>query len=181
MRIKTSNLSDEACFLAFWNAALVYQRENKLPLWPDYPATKIREEVQHGLHFSVFNPNDDLVGYFSVVLSDPVIWAGDEKGDAIYIHRMCVNPAVKGGRLAQYVLAWACGYAAAKKRKYVRMDTWGDNLRLVDYYTSCGFRHIRTRNLGDVPELPPHYNNAVLALFQNEIEVAEHSGGTLGR
>ena len=160
---------------------MVYQRDNNLPLWPDYPAEKIREEIQNGLHLSAYNPNDILVGYFSVALTDPLIWGEDEKGDAIYIHRMCVNPAAKGGRLAQVVLAWACGYATAMKRIYVRMDSWGDNRRLVDYYTSCGFKYIRTRHLGDVPELPSNYSNSKLAMFQNDIVGAEHGGGTLRR
>jgi hypothetical protein len=49
----------------------------------------------------------------------------------------------------------------------------GGNRRLVDYYISCGFKHIRNRHLGDVPELPTHYSNIELAMFQNDIEGAE--------
>jgi hypothetical protein len=106
MRIKRSNLADEPCFQAFWTAALSYQEKAGAPLWSAYPLTKIREEVCNGLHFSVLRPDDFLVGYFSVALSDPVIWDADEKGDAIYVHRMCVSPEARGCRLAQYVLAW---------------------------------------------------------------------------
>jgi len=101
MRIRRSNLADEICFQAFWTAALSYPETAGAPRWPAYPSTKIREEVRNGLHFSVFRPDDLLVGYFSVALSDPVIWDADENGDAIYVHRMCVNPEAKGYRLAQ--------------------------------------------------------------------------------
>jgi hypothetical protein len=49
------------------------------------------------------------------------------------------------------------------------MDTWGDNQRLVNYYVACGFQHIGNRQLGVVPDLPAHYNNANLALFENPV------------
>jgi ribosomal protein S18 acetylase RimI-like enzyme len=82
---------------------------------------------------------------------------------------MCVDPSAKGKRFAAYVLSWACGYAAAAGKKYVRMDTWKENPGLIDYYISCGFRRTGSRQLRAVPNLPPHYSHLHLALFQNEI------------
>jgi hypothetical protein len=72
--------------------------------------------------------------------------------------------------LASAILTWAYGFAAGAERKFVRMDTWGDNPRLVKYYVACGFRHIGNRQLGLVPDLLPHYNNLNLALFENPID-----------
>jgi hypothetical protein len=71
---------------------------------------------------------------------------------------------------AAAVLAWANGYAAALKRRFIRMVAWENNQRLVQYYVACGFRHVRNRQIGLVPELPAHYQNASLALFENEIQ-----------
>jgi hypothetical protein len=83
---------------------------------------------------------------------------------------MCVNPLRKGSNLAQSVLAWSHGYASSLGRKFIRMDTWADNQRLVSYYVGCGFHYIGDRKLGDVVGLPPHYSNTRLALFQNIVD-----------
>lgn len=169
MKICPSAASSNNQFRDFWNAAVSYQASKQLPLWPPYPEQKIKDEIHAGLHFSAFTPDDMLAGYFSLALSDELIWGEKERGDAIYIHRMCVNPNQKGNHLTASVLSWANGYALSIGRKFVRMDTWGDNQRLVDYYVACGFRHIENRRLGVVPGLSPHYHNTNLALFENAV------------
>ena len=169
MKIRRSQPSHVPQFRDFWDAARVYQKAANLPLWLEYPEARTNAEIEAGLHFSAFLPDDTLAGFFSVALSDPLIWEAKEKGDAIYIHRMCINPACKGHRLAAWVLAWACDFAGDSGRQFVRMDTWADNPRLVDYYAACGFRLAGEHQIvGEVPGLPPHYKNVKLALFENE-------------
>ena len=170
MKIQPSTAASENKFREFWSAAIAYQVAKQLPLWSPYPEQKIKDEIQAGLHFSVFTPDDVMAGFFSLALSDALIWGEKERGDAIYIHRMCVNPDRKGSNLTTTVLSWAYGYAAGAGRKFIRMDTWGDNQRLVNYYIACGFRHIGNRQLGASPELPSHYNNISLAYFENAVD-----------
>jgi ribosomal protein S18 acetylase RimI-like enzyme len=169
MLIKRSAASDEGRFLEFWNRALAAQRASGFPLWPEFPAEMTRREIRDGGHFSAHDPNGLLVGYFSLAMTDPVIWAAEERGDAVYIHRMCVNPEAKGNHFARHVLSWACGYAARAGRQYVRMDTWRDNPRLVEYYASCGFRRFADRHVRGDHRLPAHYADIHLTLFQNEL------------
>jgi ribosomal protein S18 acetylase RimI-like enzyme len=169
MTIRPSSMFSESKFRDFWAAALAYQKREGLQIWPAYPEKALREEIEARRHFSAFTPEGVLAGYFSLALSDVEIWSEKEKGDAIYIHRMCVNPECKGSRLAAWALAWAHGYAAGCGRKYVRMDTWGDNPRLIGYYVACGFRQAGNRQMGGVRDLSPHYQNAYLALFENEV------------
>jgi len=169
MNIHHSNISSEPKFREFWAAAIAYQNSKGLQLWPAYPEKKIKGEIETGLHFSAFMPDGVLAGFFSLALCDAEIWEDKEQGDAIYIHRMCVNPACKGNRLAAWFLTWAQGYAEGCGRKYVRMDTWGDNPRLIRYYVECGFRQAGNRQMSAVRDLSPHYQNAYLALFENEV------------
>jgi len=175
MKILPSAASSNDQFRDFWNGALAYQTLKHLPLWPPYPEQQVKEDIRAGLHFSAFTPDGVLAGYFSLTLSDKSIWDEKEQGDAIYIHRMCVNPERKGNNLAASVLSWSYGYARSLGRKFVRMDTWGDNQRIINYYAACGFKHIGNRQLGLVPELSPHYNNAYLALFENAVDSLELS------
>ena len=170
MEIRPSSSSHAQEFRRFWEAALEYQRSSGLPLWPPFPTELIDSEVRDGLHFSAFTPDGRMAGFFSLILSDPLIWEEQEKGDAIYIHRMCVNPACKGQRLAASVLAWAYGYAASLGRRFVRMDTWADNEKLMTYYTACGFRVAKIRKIGIIPGLSPHYYHNNLAMFENEVK-----------
>lgn len=170
MKIRPSTRSDIDTFRDFWNSALAYQRARRFPLWPPFPEKHMEEEIRAGLHFSSDFPDGVLAGYFSVALSDELIWSTEERGDAIYVHRMCVNPLRKGSNLAKSVLSWAYGYASSLGRQFVRMDTWADNQRLVGYYVDCGFHYIGDRQLGDVAGLPPHYSNTRLALFQNVVD-----------
>jgi ribosomal protein S18 acetylase RimI-like enzyme len=170
MIIVPSPASNEAAFRTFWSAALDYQASKQSQLWLAYPEERIRNEIQAGLHFSIYSFGEILAGYFSIALRDESIWGEKERGDAIYIHRICVNPEQRGGNLTAHILSWAYGYAVGMGRKYIRMDTWADNQRLVEYYISCGFRRVGSRQLGVVPELPPHYNNIRLALFENAIQ-----------
>lgn len=72
--------------------------------------------------------------------------------------------------MAASILTWAYGFAIGAGRKFVRMDTWADNERLLNYYIACGYQHIGNRQIGIVPGLPPHYKNANLALFENAVD-----------
>jgi GNAT superfamily N-acetyltransferase len=169
MIIRKSQLNSLKEFERFWQAALAYQTERNLPLWSPFPETMILDEIGDGRHFSGFVSGNILAGFFSVAHADPFIWGDQDRGDAIYIHRMCVNPDFKGHNFAAKVLAWACDYAAARKCKFVRMDTWAKTRSLVDYYVRCGFNYIGDKKLSDTSGLPPHYRDQELALFENEI------------
>lgn len=169
MKIYRSASSSIPQFRDYWTAAVEYQKSANLPLWPVYPEAVIDREIDAGLHYSAFLPDGKLAGFFSLVLADPLIWEEKEQGDAIYIHRMCINPACRGNRLAAWVLTWAYGYASGCGRRFIRMDTWGDNERILAHYATCGFQFRRKRQLGVIPGLSHHYNNINLALFENEV------------
>jgi hypothetical protein len=169
MIIQKSQRSSLKEFERFWQAALAYQTERNLPLWSPFPEATITIEINESRHYSGFVSGNTLAGFFSITLSDPVIWGEAERGDAIYVHRMCVNPALKGNHFAGQALAWAGGYATAGGRKLVRMDTWAANQRLVDHYVKCGFAFIGCKTLHDVSGLLPHYSGQQLALFENKL------------
>ena len=168
-RIVPSQLAQLADFRAYWQAAVEYQKRHGYPSNSAFPEALLRAEIGKGTHFSGMRADGVCTGYLSVTLEDPAIWGEREHGDAIYIHRMVANPAVRGGALTRDVLAWAKEHARSLGRRYVRMDTWAVNRRLVDYYVSCGYRHIGEQAIGKDPRLLPHYHGITLALFENPV------------
>ncbi len=169
LRIVPSVSSRLAEFRQFWDAAVAWQTARGLPLSPPFPEHLIRPEMADGLHFMGLRRDDLCAGFFSVTLSDRVLWGERDRDDGIYIHRMCVNPLAKGERFAAGVLAWAHGHAAGRGRAFVRLDTWADNDRLVAYYGGCGYRLVGFRDVGDAPTLSAHYHGIRLALFENPV------------
>jgi hypothetical protein len=65
---------------------------------------------------------------------------------------------------------WAVDYARKNAKQFVRMDTWGDNQKLITHYTACGFTFLGvTEEMNDV-NLPKHYDCISLSLFEIAVE-----------
>jgi hypothetical protein len=46
------------------------------------------------------------------------------------------------------------------------MDTVGENHKLIEHYTACGFDFLGLSQLTNTDGLPEHYHNAVVSLFE---------------
>jgi ribosomal protein S18 acetylase RimI-like enzyme len=66
-------------------------------------------------------------------------------------------------------VTWSLAFAKEKKLEYLRLDTWGDNEELIDYYQQCGFEFLGVIT-PDYNGLPKHYDGITLSLFQITIE-----------
>ena len=170
MKIKKSKDSYIEDFYTLWQEAIVYHKQNNYPIFPIFPREQILLEIDEGLHYSVYSKNDECIGFFSLALEDFVIWEEQERNDAIYIHRMCSNRKFKEVNLSKMVLVWGYEYVIQNQRRYVRMDTWGDNKKLVAHYISSGFKVKQYKQLGKTPELASHYDNILLIMFENDVE-----------
>ncbi|MGB3064153.1 GNAT family N-acetyltransferase [Sphingobacterium thalpophilum] len=106
---------------------------------------------------------------FSVQYADPHIWKEREQGDALYLHRIVVNPKFKGQKQFEKVLHWAREHAQESGFKFIRMDTWADNDRIINYYKSFGFEFIGNHTTGNEAELPIQNRNLKVALLQLEL------------
>jgi ribosomal protein S18 acetylase RimI-like enzyme len=107
---------------------------------------------------------------YSVTYSDPIIWGEDSGDSAMYIHRIVTNPAFRGRGYVRSITDWAKTFARSNNLRFVRMDTWGDNQKLIDYYMDCGFRFRGVVTPKNSAELPKHYSDINLSLFEIELE-----------
>ena len=70
------------------------------------------------------------------------------------------------------IVKWAREYAKQKEKQFVRLDTLGNNTKLIEHYASAGFQFLGIFELTDTSNLPGHYQNEPhCCLF--EIDLAE--------
>ena len=107
---------------------------------------------------------------FSITYADPIIWGHDSHVSAMYIHRIVTNPEFRGRAYVRKITDWALEHAKNQGLRFVRMDTWGDNQKLIDYYQACGFQFRGLTTPARSAELPKHYSAIELSLFEIDLE-----------
>ncbi|WP_410503411.1 hypothetical protein [Flavobacterium succinicans] len=80
-----------------------------------------------------------------------------------------VNPKCKGQKQFGKVLSWAIELAKCKNLRYIRLDTWGDNQSILDYYMSYGFKFVENYTTPSTLNLPIQHRNLYLALLEYPI------------
>ncbi len=161
--------ADDLEFIYYlFDEAILYQKRKGFPVWKDYDKEVLRSDVANRLQYKIVE-GDNILCVFSICFSDPIIWREREQGDAVYLHRIAVNPDFKGQKQFEKIFKWAKEYAKANHLNYVRMDTWGDNQNIIDYYTSFGFSFIENYLTPNSDELPPQHRNLYLALLEYRV------------
>ena len=167
---KIENTSEQDLEFIYWmfEEAIAFHKRNNYPVWKGYDKSALQKEVREKLEHKILIENK-IALVFSAIYADEFIWREHEKGDAIYLHRIVVNPEFRGLKLFGKVLNWAIKDAKNKNRKYLRLDTWGDNPKMIAYYQSFGFRFVENYATGDNPELPIPHRNLFMALLEYKI------------
>ncbi|HWY09876.1 MAG TPA: GNAT family N-acetyltransferase [Bacteroidia bacterium] len=169
MHITNSSIEDLKIIFELFDSAIAYQKRKGYELWPRFSRQLIEIEIKEKRHWKIME-GDIIVCIFSVMYNDPVIWGEKDKDPAIYLHRITTNPDFKGKCMMEMIKHWAVGHAKQNNKKYLRMDTWGNNEILRNYYINCGFNYIGQQRLEKVEGLPEHYGGSLLSLFENEIK-----------
>ena len=169
MEIRKTTPSDIETLREMWEHAKTFQKEGGYPVWPDFPENFILRDMDQGLHFKLMS-GGKILCYFSISLNDTAIWGERDRDDALYIHRAVTAPEFRGLGLTRFVFEWAKVKARLLGRKYIRIDTWGNNKHLIDYYIRAGFKPAGSRQMGEDPGLMEHYANLELALFETETD-----------
>jgi ribosomal protein S18 acetylase RimI-like enzyme len=66
--------------------------------------------------------------------NDAEIWEERDCNDAIYIHRIATHSDFRGHNFVKIIVDWA-KYAKSIGKDYIRLDTLGNNLKLIEHYT----------------------------------------------
>ncbi|MES2373568.1 MAG: GNAT family N-acetyltransferase [Bacteroidota bacterium] len=151
--------------LLLFEQAMDLQGKNGYKVWNHIDKIALEKDIENKLQFKIISGND-IICIFSIQHNDPFIWREKDKNDAIYLHRIVVNSNFKGQKQFEKVLNWAKDFARQNNLRFVRMDTWADNDKIIDYYKSFGFVFIEYYKTTNAPELPIQNRNLNVALLE---------------
>ena len=148
-----------------FEAAIQFQKNNQYIGWNQYDTHRIQADLSNKLLFKI-TEQENILCIFSIYYEDGLIWREREKGDAIYMHRIVVNQTFKKQKMFPIILDWVTEHALKNNLKYIRMDTWADNEKLIGYYKNHGFEYIETYTTPDTTALPVQHRNLTVALLE---------------
>lgn len=164
-QIINTNPADLPVVYWLFEEAIAYQKRNNYIPWNGFDKDILQQDIDSKRQYKIVI-NREIVCIFSVLNSDPFIWQEKEDGRALYIHRVVVNPAHHGQNHFKKIVTWVIDYALSVGKKSIRMDTWGDNPKIIEYYKKFGFRFIEFYTTGCQTELAVQNRNLKVALLE---------------
>ena len=158
MEIKKCLVSDTNEILLLYEAARNLQTQRKMVIWPSFEKSFIEKEILEERQWKMVIDNI-IVCNWAVAFEDKEIWGQKDTNDGIYIHRICNNPKSRGNRYIDTIVEWSRKYAAEIGKQFVRLDTLGNNTKLIEHYTSAGFEFLGMFKLTEIANLPSHYQD----------------------
>lgn len=169
MEFVTAEPADVKRIFDLYDKAIEFQKQVFDKHWLGFDGELVNREIAEGRLWKILE-DDDIACIYSVAYEDPIIW-GPISGDrAMYIHRIVTNPNFRGRGYVKAITEWAKEHAREHGLGFVRMDTWGDNLKLKDYYEDCGFKFVGLMSPEESETLPKHYSGISLSLFEIDLE-----------
>lgn len=168
-QIHNTEKNDLPLIFEFFEHSIHYQEKNGYPVWRHYDKNVVVKDVEDKNQYKIIVDSIPAM-VFSVRYNDKLIWRDLDQDDAIYLHRIVVNPEFKGRKLFGTILEWAIDHVRKKGLGFIRMDTWAANPTIINYYRSFGFDVIENYTTPDSAELPIHNRNLSLTLLEYKIK-----------
>ncbi|RAJ16168.1 GNAT family N-acetyltransferase [Olleya aquimaris] len=166
MTILNSTSKDIEAIFKLYKIASNYQKAKKtVVVWPDFERQLVESEINENRQYKLIIDNQ-IACVWAITFKDEQIWEGSQNDNAVYIHRIATNPDFRGQNFVSIIVDWAKQYALKNKIDYIRLDTLGNNTKLIDYYQQSGFDFLGFFNLKNTKGLPDHYHNETACLFQ---------------
>jgi ribosomal protein S18 acetylase RimI-like enzyme len=169
MQIVNADLEDIETIFDLYDRAIEFQKTKFDKHWLGFDVALVEREIRENRLWKIIE-NERIACIFSITFSDPLLWGEKEDNAAIYIHRIVTNPEFRGRGFVRIITNWAKDYARSIGKKFIRMDTWGDNRKLIDYYKDCGFDFLGLTTPAKTENLPKHYEGISLSLFEINLD-----------
>lgn len=148
-----------------YQMATDFQNKRSVVAWPNFEQELIKKEIKENRQWKMVI-NSEIACVWATAESDPYIWEEKNSDPAIYIHRISTKSNFRGRNLVKKIVEWCRKHAQEKNKKFIRMDTVGKNIGLINHYKKCGFEYLGLTKLNQTSDLPDHYHNATVSLFQ---------------
>jgi ribosomal protein S18 acetylase RimI-like enzyme len=177
LTLKRDNLQIENCtpgdideIFRLYRIASDYQRSKKtVVVWPEFERELIENEIAENRQWKLIIDNK-IACVWATTFSDEQIWEERNADAAVYIHRIATNPDFRGKNFVSIIVEWVKEYAKKQGKDFVRLDTLGNNVKLIDYYKNAGFNFLGMFDLKDTSGLPAHYHNVPACLFEIQLD-----------
>lgn len=167
--IEQSTMNDLPQIFEMYDMAQHFQKQKKtVVVWPNFDSALMEKEITEGRQWKLLI-NKKIVCVWAIAYSDPQIWEEKNSDPAVYIHRIATHVHFRGQHMVSKIVEWAKPHAASLNKKYVRLDTLGDNHRLIAYYKAAGFSFLGMFSMKNTEGLPAHYQKAPACLFEIEL------------
>lgn len=165
MQILNSTLDDMETIFGLYGDAVAYQKLKFNKHWQGFDHALVQKEIEEQRQFKIVLDNV-VVCIFAITFNDAGIWKELDKSPSLYIHRIVTRPGFRSNGYVKNIITWALNYCRNNAKQFVRMDTWGDNEKLITYYQNCGFIFLGLTDEIRDETLPKHYQGIRLSLFQ---------------
>ncbi len=165
LTIQHSTQEDIDEIFRFYDMAVEYQKKVFHKHWQGFDRELVEKEIKEKRQWKIII-DDTIACVFAITYSDPFIWKEKDKDPSIYIHRIVTHDKFRGRNFVVEIIKWCKEHAKEKGKKFIRLDTWGDNPKLIDHYQKCGFTFLGIITPTPSMDLPKHYDCINLSLFE---------------
>jgi ribosomal protein S18 acetylase RimI-like enzyme len=166
MTILNCNNEDIDEIFRLYKIASDYQRTKKtVVVWPNFKRDLVATEVIENRQWKLMI-NGEIACVWAITFTDEQIWEERNKDNAMYIHRIATNPKFRGNNFVSLIVNWAINFAKSNHIKFIRLDTLGNNVKLIEHYKNAGFTFLGMFQLKNTDGLPEHYHEAPVCLFE---------------
>ena len=169
MQPVNSTIDDIDAIYTLYDAAIAYQKTKFHRHWLGFDRAMTENEIQEKRHWKIM-VGDMIACIWSITYQDPFVWFEKDKDPSIYVHRIVTNPAFSGNNYVKDIIVWAKEHCKSLDRKYIRIDAYSDNEKLVNYYVKQGFTYLYSKAPEITPDSPKHYIGIELALLEIVVE-----------
>lgn len=174
MQTSTAGLGDVQRIFELYDEAIEFQKTVFDKHWLGFDRLLVDREIVEGRLWKIAE-DGEIACVYSIAYADPIIWGPTSDKNAMYIHRIVTNRQFSGRGYVKVITEWAKDHARQNGLRFVRMDTWGDNQKLIDYYRDCGFKFVGLVSPEPSESLPKHYAGISLSLFEIDLKEDEAS------
>jgi ribosomal protein S18 acetylase RimI-like enzyme len=168
MEIKNATEKDIDEIFNFYETASAYMKDRYEVYWPPFKRSMVEKEIKENRQWKLIIENKTAC-IWATTFDDPQIWEEKNTDPAVYIHRIAVDPGHRGKNFVRDIVEWAKAYGKQNGKKFIRLDTVGENHKLIAHYQKCEFTFLGLKKLKDTSCLPGHYQSGDVSLFETAI------------